>query len=553
MKKIRVKIETLSPIVLATRSNTTVMTASHDFFSGTLVRGILAERYMEEAKLGERAHEDEAFLDFFFGRLRFSAAYPVRAADGRRTMVVPASVQKLKDGEAIKELLIASPETGFKTLRGFAVIEDDGIEKVEVAKNISLHMSRTNSKALQGKAAGESSLERLAGRSRNGAIYNYEAVEKGVRFEGEIFGEEADLENFLAAMGEATWTAQAGRARHAQYGACRVQLALAEFTSERVVPDEARRVYLRLETPLLAADDLLSNTPLALQPLLDCLNVDGTEEFFLHPYEPTQSVMQGDVENKIFADFTEVDNFVGIWSMKRPRAIAVAAGSVFVLEKKSAWEESDKERLQSLLYEGIGVRTEEGFGQLRLWQPGALRMTKTVPKRERRKVRSQTVREKAQALLLRALQQKMVVYAAEDARLKLERGESEPHFFTRLDSMWSLRRDNMQMSLRNEIEGQKGNADTPFVKSLFSVKVAGTPLEEFLLRANLADMPYNKNRRWKKEMGENIEAFLEDIGAPDFLTSREAQDAIFYAYWHNFFRFARKDGAGKEARTNGME
>ena len=41
MKKIRVKIETLSPIVLATRTNTTVMTSSHDFFSGTLVRGML--------------------------------------------------------------------------------------------------------------------------------------------------------------------------------------------------------------------------------------------------------------------------------------------------------------------------------------------------------------------------------------------------------------------------------------------------------------------------------------------------------------------------------
>ena len=48
MKKIRVKIKTLSPIVLATRGNTTVMTSSHEFFSGTLVRGMLAERYIEE-------------------------------------------------------------------------------------------------------------------------------------------------------------------------------------------------------------------------------------------------------------------------------------------------------------------------------------------------------------------------------------------------------------------------------------------------------------------------------------------------------------------------
>ncbi len=553
MKKIRVKIETLSPIVLATRGSATVMTSSHDFFSGTLVRGILAEHYIEEKKLGDKAHEDEAFVGFFFDQLRFAAAYPVRAADGQRSSFVPASVQRLKDGEAVRDLLVTVPEAGYKTLRGFAVIEDGGIEKVDVAKNISLHMSRSNIKERQGKEAGSSSLERLAGRSRDGAIYNYEAVEKGVCFEGEIFGAEAALESFLAAMGTTEWTAQAGRARHAQYGTCRVELVLADFVPQSIEPDAKNRIYLRLETPLLAEDDLLSSADAALRQIVDHLDESGTEKFFLPPYHAAQTVEDGDVENRIFADFAEVDNFVGVWGMKRPRAVALTAGSVFALEKKSAWEECDKERLQKLLYEGVGVRTEEGFGQLRLWQPEALRMTEKLQKHERHKIRSRTVREKAKELLLRALQQKMIVYAAEDVRLKLERGESEPHFFTRLDSMWSLRRDNMQISLRNEIEGQKGNADTPFVKNLSAVKVAGTPLEELLLRANLADMPYNKERRWKKEMGENIEAFLEDIGAPNFLTSREAQDALFYAYWHNFFRFARKGGAGKEAGTDGTE
>ena len=180
MKKIRVKIETLSPIVLATRGSATVMTSSHDFFSGTLVRGILAEHYIEEKKLGDKAHEDEAFVGFFFDQLRFAAAYPVRAADGQRASFVPASVQRLKDGEAVRDLFVTAPEAGYKTLRGFAVIEDGGIEKVDVAKNISLHMSRSNIKERQGKEAGSSSLERLEGRSRDGAIYNYESEEKGV-------------------------------------------------------------------------------------------------------------------------------------------------------------------------------------------------------------------------------------------------------------------------------------------------------------------------------------------------------------------------------------
>ena len=82
-------------------------------------------------------------------------------------------------------------------------------------------------------------------------------------------------------------------------------------------------------------------------------------------------------------------------------------------------------------------------------------------------------------------------------------------------------------------------------KNLKTIKVDGRSLEGLLLEANLADMPYNKGRRWRKELGENVEAFLEDIGEPGLLSSAEAQDALFYAYWHDFFRFARKAAAGK--------
>ena len=544
MKKIRVKIETLSPIVLATRTNTTVMTSSHDFFSGTLVRGMLAERYIEAKNLGAQAQEDEDFLGLFFDKLRFVAAYPVRASDGKRASLVPASVQRLKDGEAVRDLLSDAPEAGYKTLRGFAVIEDGGIEKVDVAKNISLHMSRSNVKERQNRERGISSLERLAGRSRDGAIYNYEAVEKGVRFEGEIFGEDAALESFMDALGTASWTAQAGRARHAQYGACRVQLELVEFVPESVEPDADNRVNLRLETPLLAADDLLSSAAAALQQIVDRLNEGSAGGFSLHAYDPKRSAAQGDVENTVFADFVEVDNFVGIWGMKRPRAVALAAGSVFAVEKESAWTESDKERLQRLLYDGVGARTEEGFGQLRLWHLQPLSLAKRMQQKERRAVRSPEVRRRAKELLLCAAQRKMVVYAAEDVQ-KLTGGKGVSHFFARLDSMWAHGRTNMQGALREKIRSQKSNASTPFARNLEAIKFNGRSLEELLMKANLADMPYNKERRWKKELGEDLEAFLEDVGEPDFLTSDTAKNALFYAYWHNLFRFARKAAAGK--------
>ena len=301
---------------------------------------------------------------------------------------------------------------------------------------------------------------------------------------------------------------------------------------------------MRLETPLLAADDLLSSAAVALQQIVDRLNEGTAGEFSLHAYDPKRSAAQGDVENTVFADFVEVDNFVGIWGMKRPRAVALAAGSVFAVEKESAWTENDKERLQRLLYDGVGARTEEGFGQLRLWHLQPLSLAKRMQQKERRAVRSPEVRRRAKELLLCAAQRKMVVYAAEDVQ-KLTGGKGVSHFFARLDSMWAHGRTNMQGALREKIRSQKSNASTPFARNLEAIKFNGRSLEELLMKANLADMPYNKERRWKKELGEDLEAFLEDVGEPDFLTSGTAQDALFYAYWHNFFRFARKAAAGK--------
>ena len=74
MKQITMTIRTLSPVVLSAMSNATVMTASHSYFSGPIVRGILASRYIQQRELGVHAEEDEAFLSLFFDKLRFVAA-----------------------------------------------------------------------------------------------------------------------------------------------------------------------------------------------------------------------------------------------------------------------------------------------------------------------------------------------------------------------------------------------------------------------------------------------------------------------------------------------
>lgn len=62
MKQISVHIRTLAPVVLSAMSNATVMTESHSYFSGSIVRGIVASRYIRTRGLDEQAEEDETFL-----------------------------------------------------------------------------------------------------------------------------------------------------------------------------------------------------------------------------------------------------------------------------------------------------------------------------------------------------------------------------------------------------------------------------------------------------------------------------------------------------------
>ena len=62
-------------------------------------------------------------------------------------------------------------------MKGFGAVHDGTVRCVAVQRGITLHMSRTDLKDGSG-------MERLAGRSQSGGIYNYEAIAAGQTFEG---------------------------------------------------------------------------------------------------------------------------------------------------------------------------------------------------------------------------------------------------------------------------------------------------------------------------------------------------------------------------------
>ena len=90
MECVTVTIKTLSPVVLTAMNNAAVMTESRNFINGTVLRGILAARFIENKKLEREAHKDKEFRELFFSELRFIDANPVQG--GKRAFVIPFSL-----------------------------------------------------------------------------------------------------------------------------------------------------------------------------------------------------------------------------------------------------------------------------------------------------------------------------------------------------------------------------------------------------------------------------------------------------------------------------
>lgn len=538
MKQISVHIRTLAPVVLSAMSNATVMTESHSYFSGSIVRGIVANRYIKARGLGEHAEENEAFVSLFFNQLRFVAAYPT-AEDGTRSFVLPFSLQKKKDGSEVLDLMNQDGKAGYKSFKGFGVEGKDGIQLVTVRKTINLHMSRSDIQNKDGK-------ERLAGRSMAGGIYNYEAIDAGQDFKGAIYGPEEELHALLDGLDGRTWQCHAGRSRFTQYGRCRIELGPVEDVPAEAIEPQDDAILVRFDTPYLPENPYAS----PLRNILESLSA-GMEGMALRMQDKEFDTMHFsvvDAPQRFFAKEEPVENFVGIWGMKRPREHGLAAGTIFQLKKKdSPWTEDEKKLLQNVFYDGIGLRSEEGFGQLRVWpnrthylteQRAANRMTPPTQIHEE-------VRKRAETILVQHLLAQAQLWAAEDVQAsKGSFPDTATHFFSRMDALLGGNTKDTSSHLRNAIEQERGNGSTPFAKALQRIFIRGRKLGDYVRDENLKNMPYNQ-RDWKAlSDAMQLERAMKAVGIAGGIEYFQCAEALFYTYWHWFFRYGRKASAG---------
>lgn len=515
MHRVKIFLKTLSPIVLTSESNTTVMTKTHSAFGGSVFRGIFASRFVKEQKLTDEAH-DETFREIFFGGLKFLPVNP--EIFGERSFVLPLSLQSGKAGTSggnkIQDLLAdEKPLRGYKSFRGFGVERDGKFFRAQVKTNMFMHMSRSNEN------------ERLSGRSIDGGIYNYEAIDAGQNFSGEIIGDEkllTKLRDGLNLDGD-KMTAYVGRSKFTQYGKCLVTFGEIEDLPETNFGSE---IFLRLDTPLIPADENF----LSAETVLSTEIADKLDEKF--------SI------GKVFASCVEVENFVVPWGMKRPRVSALSAGTVFELKFTSPLTDDEKISLREKIFAGFGTRTEEGFGQLRLWQPSKDfvkgEFTEEIPKPETFSAETISLAKK---ILTAHLSERIRLFAYEDAKkleTQLRRGNFT-HFFTRLGGILASVdkkniRENFKSRLEQEIRG--GSSFEDHLNNFYT-----TNRKKFIdVFTGKADLP----RKVHDLM--NISAITEVKGVIDFADEDFSDDEFFAEYLTNYFRFARKLAAGGDRR-----
>ena len=536
LAKIDIRIDTLEPVVISQKNNTTVLTNSADYISGSILRGMLAGMYIRKFGGGDQVHEDAAFQRLFLSSdVRFVDANPL--AGGQRSFALPFSLMKEKVNGDVQDILFAKDsQKGYKGLKGYGIVSDGNICMAHVSKSVSLHMSRNLEN------------ERISGKSEEGHIFNYEAIDAGQSFAGEIIGSREALQEMSEKLfSENECFVYIGRSKYSQYGRCRLSVSGVQdvdYTGMiRDAIDEKGLLALRADTPYLPEWQNV-DAAVSLQELADKLSDICPGMSF---------AVQG---ASVVSKQVTIANFVQVWNLKRAEEPALAAGTVFQLACQSGdgtgWTDEAVEAVEQLLLGGLSRRSSEGFGQFRPWQQQELKMGSSLENTPAAKpVFSDEMKETVQHILLNRMKGEIRRLAADDAAQKCGSLSRHNHLFSRMEQeMLTVKAQSGTKQAFNQCMGTAIRSGSPAEKNLRDISYRGHSLLD-ILQGKYAS-PYAENFSWQELLGKEIDNLAKDV---DFALPEPESDELYYEYWLWFFRHARKQtvkaSTGKGSVKNG--
>lgn len=515
MEQVKITITVKSPTLIASSSTAGVLTATRGSIDGRILRGVFASHFIKSHNLGKEAHKNQEFMDLFYGDLRFVSAYKDTVKG--TSFPAPLSLQKNKhpkDNDSVIDLFTGKDLVGFKGLKGFIVQDGTNCSPVQIETAIRLHMSRSSEK------------ERIQGRSKEGNIFNYEFLEPNQVFVGIVVGPKTALETFVHQFPKQL-DCYIGRSRYTEYGHCEVEIG--EITSIPTPESVKDSVYVRLHTPLLLGNESISNViGDAVQEIGSDISIGG-----------------------IHASYQEEQNFNSIWGVRSSSEFAASAGSVIKLVKESGWTQEDLDKLQHILYNGMGSRVQEGYGQGRFWFPDEFKMVKL----EKPKIAGVTSLHQSTKELTRKILEKQVILnarlrAANDVdtyiKPRFNVGGQAKHFTTILLFELGMERKSGYKKLKDFVTKIQKD-DKILAKNLRPFNIKHEYTSETDTYVNLMDyiIKFDKDmlldaclsKSGKSGSYYEIPAKLVDLVG---INKEEFSTILAYEYWLYFFRHIRK-------------
>ena len=375
MEQVNITITVKSPTLIANSSTAGVLTSTRGSIDGRVLRGLFASQFISSHKLGREAHKNQDFMKLFYGDLRFVAAY--KHTPKGTSFPAPLSLQKNKNAEGyasddVVDFYTGKDLLGFKGVKGFVIVDGKECSPVQIETAIKLHMSRSLEQ------------ERVQGRSNEGRnIFNYEYIEPNQVFVGCVVGPKAALEEFVRQFPKQL-DCHIGRSRRTEYGHCLVEIG--DITAVPTPVNSGNSVYVRLHTPLVLGNESIGHVVA----------------------QAVQSIGSDISVGTVFASYQEEQSFNSIWGVRSSAEASASAGSIVELVKESGWSQDDLDKLQNILYNGMGTRLQEGYGQGRLWTPGEFKLVK-LGKQEVPKLKS--LHMPTQEIAKKVLEKQVIVNA----------------------------------------------------------------------------------------------------------------------------------------------
>lgn len=365
MKVITYLIELHEPLLATAPGGDPNSSASLPYIPGSLVRGLLVARYLEQHKnVADPVRDTTCRRLFFDGSTRYLHAYP--AVQNTRYVPTPRSLRHFKgepETEPEKQATIfdtahkdwtpdeqrkRSQTDSLKPVKSpfCSIAMDDGeptgkIDFCQPVSTLTIHTQRDPRRGRAHKGSGE--------------IFRYEALAAGQCFQGVILVDDeqdvATIHDLLKQLNHC-WL---GRSRSAGYGRVTVHTLQQHDAWQEIAGSET--------------DDLEANTHATMTLLSDTLLFTSSGQPVTALDNDMLAAMLGIPAEQIkridtahtFTSSVHRGGFNRAWQLPLPQNSMLAAGSVIAFELKGSL---DAQRVRQLEAQGVGARRAEGFGRV---------------------------------------------------------------------------------------------------------------------------------------------------------------------------------------------